>query len=148
MNNLWLMIIEDELDMTDIMSQHLMTFSQVNILIDELDETEETQRTIGINRCKQISQLTPPIIKICLTSRSGTDVQAICPGSKCIEVSSNIVSDDISLFIEHIVQDALDSKKLVLKDPFPQDEILHVLKNEASGMYVFNDGPDVVYELR
>lgn len=108
-------------------------FSQIFIVVDALDECNG--RECLIDALLELSNERSSCVKILVTSRNELDIYSALSKMPNICIQKDDVSADVESYITYEVRSRIRSKKLKLRDPNLEQEIITALVEKADGMY-------------
>ena len=106
---------------------------EVYIVIDAADECSD--RRVLVSELIKIYNLQCTKLKLLITSRPEIDLLRDLRNLPTLEISPTKTSTDMVLVVEAMVESAIKSGKLKLRDPQLKDDIIKALKKGANGMY-------------
>lgn len=109
-------------------------FPQSFIIIDGLDECKKNVWQDILVLIKDLIQKRTPCVKIFVSCREEDQIMQGLSQYSQIQISTEVVSRDISAFIQGTVRSRLDSGELRIHNPILEKNITHKLEEKAQGM--------------
>jgi hypothetical protein len=121
----------------------LQGYSKVLLVLDALDECDKSTRHLLIDELdKLISESSPCIIKILISSRPDKDIKHRFEGGPNVSIQATDNQEDIRTFLDDTINTSRpDWQHVVASDADLRDEIITTLHQKADGMYVFKFSP-------
>lgn len=112
-------------------------FPQSFIIIDGLDECKKNVWQDILVLIKDLIQKRTPCVKIFVSCREEDQIMQGLSQYSQIQISTEVVSSDISAFIQGTVRSRLDSGELRIHNPILEKNITHKLEEKAQGMFLW-----------
>lgn len=108
----------------------------VTIVLDALDEVDDSERVELFDTLEQIVQESQNVVKVFISSRRDGDIVERFEQCTQIRVDHNLIHHDIHRFVEHRVCEAITTKKLLRGkiSSTLRDNIVKTLSEGAKGM--------------
>ncbi|KAL8792023.1 MAG: hypothetical protein Q9195_005364 [Heterodermia aff. obscurata] len=118
---------------------HILAITEedpVTIVLDALDEVDDSERAELFDALDQIVQESPNVVKIFLSSRRDGDIVERFEPCTQIGLDHDMTHYDIRRFVEHKITEATATKKLLRGKVSPslRDDIVKTLCEGANGM--------------
>ena len=124
---------------TGLIRKLLKGYTKVTIILDALDECEESTRHLLINELdKLVSEPSSCILKVLISSRPDKDIKYRFERGPNVSIGATDNQDIKTFLIDTIRTSPGDWKETVTSCPGLEDEIVNTLHNKADGMYRFS----------
>ena len=130
--------VPDKHELVQILCLILAPYDQGGFLvIDGLDECRQEVQEEILSILTDLMASDKAVFKIYISSRKDTQISITLKDFPQISIHESHLTDDISLFVEETVKLRMDKRKLVLRDPALEREIVSELVAKAHGMFVY-----------
>lgn len=115
----------------------LAATDSVTIVVDALDEVPDNDRYELVQAFKAIVQDADNVVKVFLTSRNDTQIQALLGDVSSVHIHEDDVRLDMKTFVGHAVRSRIQARSLLDGDVPPELEtdLIQSLTNGAGEMY-------------
>jgi ankyrin repeat domain-containing protein 50 len=110
-------------------------FSKVFLIIDALDECNESDRSGLITEIRKL----PPSLHLWCTSRHLLDIEQMFNHSPKLEIRAS--NTDVERYLEDYIEQNRRLKKHVSSDPSLRDVITKTIVKKVNGMFVIPEAP-------
>ena len=125
---------------TGLIRKLLKGYTKVTIILDALDECEESTRHLLIDELdKLVSEPSSCILKVLISSRPDKDIKHRFERGPNVSIRATDNQEDIKTFLITAIRTGPgDWKKMITNCPGLEDEIVNTLHKKADGMYGFS----------
>lgn len=122
-------------DLLEIIIKTLSSFSRVFLVLDGIDELDSAEQGAAYDIIKQLLSIDRCSIKIFISCRpNALPSKWVTNRDRSLSISLDHVSNDLSQFVAHSVDQAIESGDLTLGDPSLRQEIVDSLREGAQDM--------------
>ncbi|KAH7389091.1 hypothetical protein BKA64DRAFT_711194 [Cadophora sp. MPI-SDFR-AT-0126] len=111
--------------------------SQAIIVFDGLDECESSSREDVLAFIARLAKEQSSLVKVFVTSRRDEDIKDTFDGCPVVEIDSELVNDDIKVFLRDEIERRIQDKKLKLRNLDLKDAILDAISSKSNGMFLW-----------
>ncbi|KAH7319047.1 hypothetical protein BKA65DRAFT_556477 [Rhexocercosporidium sp. MPI-PUGE-AT-0058] len=111
--------------------------SQIIVVCDGLDECETNSREEVFDFIARLVSKQSTLAKVFITSRRDEDIKDAFQGCPVVEIDSQLVNEDIQVFLRDEIERRIENKSLKLRKQDLKITILEALSSKANGMFLW-----------